>query len=150
MLERGKARAPQLGWVLLLRPSPPHFPLLAFLRTDAFHTNDRPIARQWTPADHPPTHQPRARMGLAEGAAHCSAAPSALPCLPQRSPSQDPLHWLGALGGGNTQVLTLPMTTPEGTWSHMGAEPHHPTGGRWDAFPPEGIFCSLAGWQLFL
>lgn len=81
------------------------------------------------PQSTPLPASPGVRMALADGAAHCSAAPSALPYLPQRSPSWDPLHRIGALSGQDIQVLTCPTTMPEGTWSHMGAEPHHPSGG---------------------
>lgn len=129
-----KATSPQLVRVLLLRPSPPHHPLLAFLRTDAFLTDDQPTTRQSTSTDHPPTCQPRGE----DGAALCSAAPLALPCLLQRSPQPGPLGLAGcSLWLDSTQVLARPMATPARIWTGVGVELR----GKW---APKGI--SVA-WQ---
>lgn len=129
-----KATSPQLVRVLLLRPSPPHHPLLAFLRTDAFLTDDQPTTRQSTSTDHPPTCQPRGE----DGAALSSAAPLALPCLLQRSPQPGPLGLAGcSLWLDSTQVLARPMATPARIWTGVGVELR----GKW---APKGI--SVA-WQ---
>ena len=118
------ARPPRLGSVLSLRPFPPHGPLLAFLRTDALPTDDRPTAWQRTPTDHPPAHQPRGDDGAGRGGCPLLRSPlgTTVPAA-EISPAETPCTgWVLSAAEG-TQVLAHPMAMPVGTWPHVGAEP---------------------------
>lgn len=141
-----KATASQVGWVLMLGHSPPHWPHLAFLRTDAFPADDDSLTGNGHPQT---THQPRARSGLAEGAALCSAAPLVPPCLPPRSPQPGPYapavcsQWHST---ARSSVAPWPQHWGPGPVWELSRGPVGEVG----SIPTRGDFCSLAEWQLFL
>lgn len=90
---------------------------------------------------------PGVRMGLAKGAALCSAAPLALPCLPQRSPQPGPPVPAGcSWRRGAPRSLLAPWPRQRGPGPAWELSHGREVGSR----PTRGDFCSLAGWQLFL